>query len=189
MEGSGVGLLMLASWWHWAGELLSYRPRLSRLVERVRFGQCCAVILSSFAKWPSAAHEEEVWVVNTGSDDVSVVDTATSRVIATIPAGLQPRYLSFTPDGREAWVTNLGSRDISIIDAEVKRMVATLAPGGRPYDVGFAADGRTAVITDQEATHAVLANVKARQCFYAVTVGRGPTLEKVRDPFRLFPRI
>jgi YVTN family beta-propeller protein len=71
------------------------------------------------------------------SDDVSVVDTATCRVIATIPVGQQPRYLSFTPDGREGWVTNLGSRDIGIIDAEAKRVVARLAPGGRPDDVGF----------------------------------------------------
>jgi hypothetical protein len=55
--------------------------------------------------------------------------------------------------------------------------------------VGFFADGRTAIITDQEATHAILANVKARQCFYAVMVECGPTSEKVREPFRLFPRI
>ena len=149
----GVGLLVLASWWHLIGKLLARRPALSRLARRVRLGHPCAVVVLGLTVWGSAAQAGEVWVVNTGSHDVSVIETITHRVVATIPVGQQPRYLRFTPDGREAWVTNLASRDISIIDAEAKRVVTTLAPGGSPHDVAFSVDGRTAVITDHAATY------------------------------------
>jgi YVTN family beta-propeller protein len=57
-----------------------------------------------------------IYVTNGGSDSVSVIDTATNRVTATILAGSRPFGVALTPDGRHAYVTNYGSSSVSVID-------------------------------------------------------------------------
>ena len=56
------------------------------------------------------------YVVNQGTDDVSVIDTSTNMVIATIPVGDGPVRVVFTPDGSKAYVTNNFSDDVSVIN-------------------------------------------------------------------------
>ena len=46
--------------------------------------------------------EATVYVVNVGSNDVSVVDPVARAVTATIVAGTQPNGVAVTPDGRRA---------------------------------------------------------------------------------------
>jgi len=47
---------------------------------------------------------------------VSVIDTATNQVTATIPTGKGPTSVSVTPDGRRAYVTNLDDGTVRILD-------------------------------------------------------------------------
>ncbi|MDP8961293.1 MAG: hypothetical protein M3N32_06750 [Actinomycetota bacterium] len=46
-------------------------------------------------------------MTNIGSDTVSVINTATEKVVATIPVGQYPADVAITPDGSHAYVTNL----------------------------------------------------------------------------------
>jgi YVTN family beta-propeller protein len=69
-----------------------------------------------------------VWVVNTTSDSVSVIDANTFFVIATIEVGMEPSSVAVRPDGAEVWVTNHVSDSVSIIDPSIHRVVATISP-------------------------------------------------------------
>jgi YVTN family beta-propeller protein len=40
-----------------------------------------------------------LFVANSGSNNVSVINTATNTVVATIPVGTNPNRLAVTPDG------------------------------------------------------------------------------------------
>src|SRR5256714_12770752 len=44
------------------------------------------------------------------SNSVSVVNTATNTVVATVPVGIQPLAVAITPDGAFAYATNSRSR-------------------------------------------------------------------------------
>jgi YVTN family beta-propeller protein len=46
-----------------------------------------------------------VYVAN-GRDNVSVIDTASNSVVATIPVAGDARGIAVTPDGKQVWVTN-----------------------------------------------------------------------------------
>src|SRR5271170_6734249 len=46
------------------------------------------------------------YVTNLDSNNVSVINTATNTVIATIPVGDGPTYLSITPDNTLIYVSN-----------------------------------------------------------------------------------
>src|SRR5437870_2398375 len=47
--------------------------------------------------------------VTSCDNTVSVIDTATNTVIATIPVGLNPFGVAITPDGTRAYVVNHGA--------------------------------------------------------------------------------
>ena len=53
--------------------------------------------------------------VSYGSNSVSVIDTATGLVSATITSVPPPFAVAITPDGTKAYVTNFGSDTVSVI--------------------------------------------------------------------------
>ncbi len=55
------------------------------------------------------------YVSNHGSNTVSVINTATNTVTATIPVGLQPQGIAFTPNGAFAYIANENSNAVSVI--------------------------------------------------------------------------
>ena len=69
---------------------------------------------------------KEVWVVNREANTISVIDTKTLKVVATIKASAFPIRVRITPDGKRAVVTFTESGDVGIYDvatrAEVKRI-------------------------------------------------------------------
>jgi YVTN family beta-propeller protein len=65
-----------------------------------------------------------------GSNTVSVIDTATSTVVWTVPVGEHPRGVAVTPDGRHAYVANVGSNTVSVIDTATSTVVGAPVPVG-----------------------------------------------------------
>src|SRR5256885_15524362 len=76
-----------------------------------------------------AGAEVRVFVTNEKSDNVTVIDAATRKVIKSIPVGKRPRGVAVSPGGRRVFVTHRDSDTLSGIDA---RSLAGLGagPGG-----------------------------------------------------------
>jgi len=72
--------------------------------------------------------------------NVSVIDTATNTVVATVPVGLNPSGVAVTPDGKHAYVTNVGSNTVSVIDTASNTVTATVPVGNGPVAVGIIPD-------------------------------------------------
>jgi YVTN family beta-propeller protein len=73
-----------------------------------------------------------------GSDNVSVIDTDTQKVLATIPVGEYPDGVAITSDGSQAYVTNWGSGNVSVIDTATQKMVDTISVRKNPYTISIA---------------------------------------------------
>src|SRR5260370_42277215 len=58
---------------------------------------------------PALSRAQNAYVTNEAANTVSVIDTTTNAVIATIPVGLLPFGVAVTPDGSKVYVTNLAS--------------------------------------------------------------------------------
>jgi MYXO-CTERM domain-containing protein len=74
-------------------------------------------------------------VANLMSDTVSVIDTATNVVTATIPVGHNPNGIVTNAYGGLVCVTNYLSNDVSLIDPNTNTVVATVAVGAGPVGV------------------------------------------------------
>jgi YVTN family beta-propeller protein len=100
-----------------------------------------------FSGSPAAA--ATLLVTNTKSDSVSVIDTNTFEVVATIPVGKgKPNRIVFHPEGRWAWVVYDKTHDLGVIDAEARKLVKRVKIGGNPYNLNFTPDGRHLLVLD-----------------------------------------
>ncbi|PYM95278.1 MAG: hypothetical protein DME04_05310 [Candidatus Rokuibacteriota bacterium] len=96
---------------------------------------------------PSAA--AMLFITNTKSDSVSVIDTDTLEVVGTIPVGKgKPNRIVFHPDGKTAWVVYDKSHDLGVIDAEGRKLLRRVKIGGNPYNLAFTPDGRHMLVLD-----------------------------------------
>jgi YVTN family beta-propeller protein len=92
--------------------------------------------------------ENRVYVSNSYNNTVSVIDTVTNEVIATIPVGLAPINPTIAPDGRRVYVSNSQGGTISVIDVKTNKVVDELHPDGEePSGLAFTPLGRTLVVS------------------------------------------
>src|SRR5690349_8003716 len=64
----------------------------------------------------TAQAQTRAYVANSCSNTVTVIDTATNSLIATIPVGIAPEGIALTPDGTRAYVSNRVGNTVSVID-------------------------------------------------------------------------
>jgi YVTN family beta-propeller protein len=74
----------------------------------------------------------ELWVTSLLDDCVYVYSVAENRIVARVPTGVAPNWVTFSPDGKYCCVSNPGSNDCSIIDAKARKEVARLKVGKVP---------------------------------------------------------
>jgi YVTN family beta-propeller protein len=76
-----------------------------------------------------------VYVSNGGDANVSVIDTASNQVVATVAAGQRPWNMALTPDGSKLYVANGRSNSISVIDTATNTKLRDIAVGKLPWGV------------------------------------------------------
>lgn len=69
---------------------------------------------------PIALHPngEHVYVVNTPSGTLDVLDASSLEIIDRVAVGVEPVSVAIRPDGKEVWVSNHVSDSISVIDSD-----------------------------------------------------------------------
>ena len=77
------------------------------------------------------------YVSNYVDNTVSVIDTATNTVVATIAVGQTPIGVTITPDGTRTYVANEFSNTVSVIDTATNTVVATIPVGSLPLWVAI----------------------------------------------------
>lgn len=87
------------------------------------------------------------YVSNSFDDSVSVIDTNTHKVIATIPTGTAPVNPVFTPDRRRVFVSNSQADTLTVIDVETNEAVTMSAGGSHPSGLAFSPDGNTLYVS------------------------------------------
>lgn len=83
-----------------------------------------------------------LYVTNTASGTVSVIDTASRSVVNTILAGTEPYGIALTPNGRKLYVSNARSNDVTVIDALTNTPIGTIPNVGiEPRGLAITSDG------------------------------------------------
>jgi len=92
------------------------------------------------------ATTNKVYVANSGSNDISVIDGASNSVVATIsdPNAAAPVAVAVNPTTNTIYVANSHSNNVTIIDGATGSVTATVAVGTSPS--GVAVDAQTTFV-------------------------------------------
>ena len=139
----------------------------------------------------TAQAQTRAYVTDISSNTVSVIDTATNTVVATIPVGVIPFGVAITPDGTRAYVANVSSnyrlghrhrdqhRGCDDTGWGIPRGVAITPDGTRAYVTN---EGSNTVSVIDTATNTVVATIPVGVIPFgvaiAITPGIGPPTNK-----------
>jgi len=135
-----------------------------------------------------AQAQARAYVTDQGSNTVSVIDTSTNTVVATIPVAGGPSGVAITPDGTRAYVTNANSNTVSVINTSTNTVVATIPVGVFPVGVAITPDGTRAYVANfrsdtvsviDTATNTVVATILVGINPVEVAIAFTPKLEAV----------
>lgn len=98
-----------------------------------------------------AGDPARVYVPDTKSDNVDVIDQRTFKVIRTIPVGHLPQHVTPSWDLKTLWVSNDEGNSLTAISPRTSRPLRTV-PVRDPYNLYFTPDGRRAIVV-AEALH------------------------------------
>ena len=134
-----------------------------------------------------------VFVSNEDSENITIIDSGTDSVIATIPVGKRPRGIRLGPDGKSLFVAVSGSPKagpevdesklpppdraadgVAVIDVATLRLVKTLPSGNDPESFAISNDGKTVYVSNEDAGTVSVLDVESGKVTNTITVGEEP---------------
>lgn len=81
------------------------------------------------------------YIANYGTNNVSVINTATNKLITTIPVGSNPYTVTASKDGNRVYVVNTISNNVSVINTTTNAVIATIDVAANPLGAIINEDG------------------------------------------------
>ncbi|HET7504950.1 MAG TPA: beta-propeller fold lactonase family protein, partial [Kofleriaceae bacterium] len=121
----------------------------------------------------------KVYVINNGRNTVSVIDTVSNAVVATIPVGNTPFGLAISPDGALVYVINLRGNNISVIDTATNTVTTTIPVGRFPASIAVTPDGAAAYVANEGDNNVSVIDTATSTVVATIPVGNIPDVVAV----------
>lgn len=122
-----------------------------------------------------APNGKALYSANYESNTVSVVDTATKTVAATIPVGNQPFGIAVSPNGTRVYVANSGDDNLTVIDTATNQPIGgTIPTGNEPIGIAVSPDGSHALVSNSSDASVSLVDLGTGLLVSTVDVGNRP---------------
>src|SRR5919109_2964247 len=116
----------------------------------------------------------KVYVANEYSNTVSVIDTETDKVQATINVGIFPYGIDINPLNNRVYVTNRGSNTVSVIDGSINSKLADITVGKSPVGVVVNPSANWIYVTNlNDGTVSVIDGI-TNEVIDTISVGKAP---------------
>lgn len=93
----------------------------------------------------ATAAEDQIWIVNTGSNNVTVYSCETLQLLATITVGTSPDWLVYDPNNAKVYVTNGGATSVTVINKNSFSVVTTITTPATARGIGYAGNNKVAI--------------------------------------------
>src|SRR5688572_29596512 len=138
---------------------------------------------------------ELAYVTNEDSQELSVIDTRTDSVVATIPVGTRPRGVRVSRDGKTVYVALSGSpkcpptmpdeecaklvadksKDgIAVVDVATRKVTRVLPGGSDPETFDISKDGTKLFVSNEDANTASIVDIASGKIRATIPVGKEP---------------
>lgn len=146
-----------------------------------------------------------LFTANSGSDTVSVVDTASLIEVDRIPVGKGPRSVLMGRGGTRAYVFSARSNTVSVVDVASRSLAATIVTVAEPMRGEFSRNGDRLYVIHANSPYLTVidpSSLSVRERVFVgsgmtairadahtdlLYIGREPDTMEILDPFTLFP--
>lgn len=116
----------------------------------------------------------DVYVTNSGSDNVTVLDPTNGSHLAEIPVGAAPEGIAFDAVSGDLFVANNGSANVSVISSASRSVVATVPVGYGPVGVAVDPFDDRAFVANSGSNNVSVISTSTDRVVASVGVGVGP---------------
>ncbi len=128
-------------------------------------------------------YREYVYVTNSGSGTVTVLDVVNLRLDRELAVGQHPVAVAASPTRNEIYVVNEGAEgatgSVSVIDAEHNTVVATIPVHRQPISINVDSDGARAYVANSASNSVSVLDLKARREIAQFGAGDGPVAASI----------
>ena len=114
------------------------------------------------------------YVTSSFTHDVSVIDTATNTVVASVPVGVSPFGVAAHPAGSHVYVANFGSDTVSVISTATNSVVTTIPVQDGPFGVAVHPSGTRVYVANQFSDTISVIDTDANMVVGTINVGSRP---------------
>jgi YVTN family beta-propeller protein len=114
------------------------------------------------------------YITNYGSNNVSVIDTSSNTVTATVTVGTNPYGVAVNPAGTRVYVVNRDSNNVSVIDTSSNTVTATVTVGTNPSGVAVNPAGTRVYVSNLASNSVSVIDTSSNTVTATVTVGTNP---------------
>ncbi len=132
------------------------------------------ILCVSAPRHASANQDCLVYVTNTDSNDVQVVDIDTGTFLTSIPVGDTPVDIVASPDWNTVYVSNRGSNTISVINTTSNVAYASISVPPAPEGLAISPDGNTLYVANTYANTVAVIDTGSLSITANVAVGNCP---------------
>jgi YVTN family beta-propeller protein len=119
--------------------------------------------------------DKEVWAANAGEGTVSVIETASSKVIHTFDVRTKhSNRLKFTPDGKLALISDPATGELVIVDTATRTITKMLNVGSNPGGILIVPDGSRAYVALAGDNAVAVIDLHTLEVSGKIPTGQGP---------------
>jgi len=118
----------------------------------------------------------KAYVGNFKDNSVSVIDTGTRTVLATLPVAAGPDGIAITPDGWTAFVSGSGASSVSVIDTATDKVARSIEVGKGPQGLAITPDGRWLLVAVNGEDRVALVDIASGNVAGNVAVAKPHTI-------------
>jgi YVTN family beta-propeller protein len=119
--------------------------------------------------------DKEVWAANAGDGTVSIIETATSKVIRTVDVRTKhSNRLKFTPDGKLALISDPATGELVIVDTAARTISKMLNVGHGPGGILIVPDGSRAYVALAGDNAVAVIDLHTLEVSGKIPTGQGP---------------
>ena len=115
---------------------------MKQMIQKRYLCQLAWILLAT----PLAAETAHIYVNNNAGTTVSIIDTATNKVIDKIEGIEVPEAAQFSPDGKRVYISEGAENFLNVVDRATKKIIKRIPLSGHANDLAASPDGRRVLV-------------------------------------------
>jgi YVTN family beta-propeller protein len=116
----------------------------------------------------------QVFIANSKSNNLLIVDASTDRILASVPVGDCPSGVALDNRSDYVFITNSCSDNVTVINETTRALVSSIGVGSYPVGIAYDYQSDALYVTNEYSNNVSIINCTSLDTFKNIATGKGP---------------